>query len=46
MSAIETENSTLTCEVSDEALEAMAGDANVGNYTISFCTGISECTNQ
>jgi hypothetical protein len=41
----QTEEDLLTYEVSDETLEAAAGTGKVkaGNYTLGFCTGLSEC---
>jgi hypothetical protein len=30
-------------EVSDEALEATAESAQVGIYTLGYCTGLSAC---
>jgi hypothetical protein len=41
----QTEEDVLTCEVSDEALEATAGTGKetAGNYTLGACTGLSVC---
>jgi hypothetical protein len=35
----QTEAETLSCDVSDEALEAAAGNDSLANWTM-FCTGI------
>lgn len=37
------EESLLTCEVSDEALETAVGSIIMGNYTLAACTGLSVC---
>jgi hypothetical protein len=37
------EESLLTCEVSDEALETAVGSIIAGNYTLAACTGLSVC---
>jgi len=41
----QTEEQILTYEVSDEALEIAAetGKDRVGNFTLSFCSGLSTC---
>jgi hypothetical protein len=41
----QTEEEILSFEVSDEALETAAetGKDKAGNFTISFCSGISTC---
>jgi hypothetical protein len=41
----QTEEQILTYEVSDEALEIAAetGKDKGGNFTISFCSGLSTC---
>ena len=42
--ALETEEETLTFDVSDEALEIAAGNASeVMNFTLGACTGLSAC---
>jgi len=41
--ATSNEEDLLTHEVSDEALEAAAGNEVVGNYTLAACTGLSVC---
>ena len=37
------EESLLTYEVSDEALEIAVGNIVAGNYTLAACTGLSVC---
>jgi hypothetical protein len=37
------EESLLTYEVSDEALEIAVGNTVAGNYTLAACTGLSVC---
>ena len=39
------EDAMLAYEVSDEALETAAGTGkeNAGNYTLLFCSGLTEC---
>jgi hypothetical protein len=37
------EESLLTYEVSDEALETAVGSTIAGNYTLAACTGLSVC---
>jgi hypothetical protein len=37
------EESFLTYEVSDEALETAVGSTIAGNYTLAACTGLSVC---
>jgi hypothetical protein len=37
------EESLLTYEVSDEALEIAVGSIVAGNYTLAACTGLSVC---
>jgi hypothetical protein len=37
------EESLLTYEVSDEALETAVGSIIAGNYTLAACTGLSVC---
>ena len=39
----QTEEAILTYDVSDEALETVAGSENGGNYTLGFCSGLSVC---
>lgn len=41
----QTDEEIFSYEVSDEALEiaAEAGKDKVGNFTLSFCTGLSTC---
>jgi hypothetical protein len=40
-----TEEEILTCEVSDEALEAAAGTGKdkAGSITLAFCSGLDTC---
>jgi hypothetical protein len=37
------EETLLTYEVSDEALETAGGNEIAGNYTLASCTGLSVC---
>jgi len=37
------EEETLTCDVSDEALESAGANGGAANYTLANCTGLSEC---
>jgi hypothetical protein len=37
------EEDLLTCEVSDETLEAAGVNEVLGNYTLAACTGLSVC---
>jgi hypothetical protein len=37
------QESLLTYEVSDEALETAAGKDLAANFTLGSCTGLSEC---
>jgi hypothetical protein len=37
------EESLLTYEVSDEALETAGGKEIAANFTLGSCTGLSEC---
>jgi hypothetical protein len=37
------EESLLTYEISDEALETAVGNIIAGNYTLAACTGLSVC---
>ena len=37
------EESLLTYEVSDEALETAAGNEIAANFTLGSCTGLYEC---
>lgn len=37
------EEDVLTYDLSDEALETMAGNVIAGNYTLGSCTGLSVC---
>jgi len=41
----QTEEDILICELSDDALETAAGTGRekMGNFTISFCTGLFGC---
>ena len=40
-----TDEMTLTCDVSDEALEAAAGTVRekAGAFTLAFCSGLDTC---
>jgi hypothetical protein len=37
------EENVLTYDVSDEALEAVAGNELAANYTLGSCTGLDVC---
>jgi hypothetical protein len=39
----QTEEEILSFQVSDEALEAAAGQDNAGAFTLAFCSGLDTC---
>ena len=39
----QSDDQALVCDISDEALETIAGSEKVGRYTLYFCTALDLC---